>query len=60
VFIGEILDNVTQVSDVAPGPLVFIRSYHTIVDEVQYLQYLNNKHMLCAREKSRELFIYIK
>jgi hypothetical protein len=25
VFIGEILANMTQVSDVAPGPLVFVR-----------------------------------
>jgi hypothetical protein len=27
VFIGEILANMTQVSDVAPGPLVFFNEY---------------------------------
>jgi hypothetical protein len=31
VFIGEILPNMTQVSDVAPGPLVLIVVLHTLM-----------------------------
>jgi hypothetical protein len=42
VFIGEILANMTQVSDVAPGPLVKLTVIHVYVP-LQTLHFLNQE-----------------
>jgi hypothetical protein len=60
VFIGEILANMTQVSDVAPGPLVYWlfmwkllkidhRQYHRQYREVQFACMKNAVHRINMR-----------
>jgi hypothetical protein len=46
VFIGEILADMTQVSDVAPGPLVFLFVSHIICIILQTMQTCKHNYYL--------------